>query len=338
MTDSAPTTNHNAVQNETAEPAPAVTSPRRPRPGRFRGGVFVAQMLGLWAMVTGVAVGVRLLHDASPKWGNLATQLALIIATLVGFLVTRRHRQRDWVGPMARLREAYTDVRDRNAPIDELDTVGGQLQPAADLLASALRDLRSQQANVAALNDELRMRVAQRTELLERRIGSLKRQSTTDQLTGLQNRRRLEEMMPQEVERCRLSGADLSVLMIDVDYFKQLNDLKGHATGDEFLKSIGQLIRSTVRDVDEAFRVGGDEFVVVLPGSTPASADALAARLVSLTEALAKTYKVPLPPKLSIGASSLSTSADPTHPGLLATADKALYAIKSARKVKSRAG
>jgi diguanylate cyclase (GGDEF)-like protein len=295
------------------------------------------QLLGLWTMVTLIAVGVRYLQDVSPRWGNLATQMALIMATVIGYLVTRHHRQRDWVAPMARLRQAYADVRDRNAPIDELDHTGGQLQPAADLLAATLRELRSQRANVAALNDELRQRVAQRTELLERRIGSLKRQSNTDQLTGLQNRRRLEEMMPQEVERCRLSGVDLSVLMVDIDYFKQLNDLRGHATGDEFLRSVGQLIRSSIRDVDEAFRVGGDEFVVVLPGSTPAAADALAARLVSLTESLARTYKVPLPPKLSIGASSLSTATDPTHPGLLATADKALYAIKSSRPVHSRA-
>ncbi len=309
--------------------------PRAKRP--YRRWIFVTQMLGLWAMVTIVAIGVRYLHDTSPRLGNVTTQLALIIAAVTGFLITRHHRQRDWADPMKRLRQAYTEVRDRNAAIDELDAVGGHLQPAADMLASALRDLRVQQANVAALNEELRSRVAQRTEALERRIGSLKRQSTTDQLTGLQNRRRLEEMMPLEIARCREKGIDLSVLMIDVDYFKQLNDLKGHAAGDEFLKSIGQLLRSSIRDGDEAFRVGGDEFVVVLPACTPDAADALAARLVSLTEALARTYKVPLPPKLSIGAASLSTSADPTHPGLLATADKALYAIKSTRKIKSRA-
>src|SRR5690606_6684802 len=131
---------------------------------------------------------------------------------------------------------------------------------------------------------------------LERRIGSLKRQSTTDKLTGLQNRRRFDEAFGQTVARCMEEEADLSVLMIDVDYFKQLNDLRGHAAGDEFLRLTGQLIRSSIRPEDEAFRLGGDEFCIVMPGLSAGVAREKAQNLRTLAESLAKTFKVPMPP------------------------------------------
>ena len=296
------------------------------------------KVMALLILATGVAIGTRYLQDTAPRWGNYVTQIALVAAAIAGFASTWQHRRRDWLGPLQRLTQAYADVRDRNAPIDSLNQVGGMLQPAAMMIAELLRELRTQQTKVAELNEELRMRVAQRTELLERRIGSLKRQSTTDKLTGLQNRRRLDEALPEAIAACRQEGTDLCVLMIDVDYFKQLNDLKGHATGDEFLRSVGQLMRSTVRAADAAFRVGGDEFVIILPGCNGASGQAFANRLISLTEALARTFKVPLPPRLSIGLSTLSGIADPSATALLAAADKALYEIKSNRPIKSRAG
>jgi diguanylate cyclase (GGDEF)-like protein len=297
-----------------------------------------AQLMGLWIAVTAVAIGVRYLHGVSPRWGNYATDLGLIAAMVGGFFSFRHRQNRDWQEPMARLQERVSEVRAGQASIDSLNGVGGQIAPATAVIQELLRELRTQETRIAELRDELRQRLAQRTEVLERRIGSLKRQSTTDTLTGLQNRRRFDEMLPEAVVRCQETGEDLCVLMIDVDYFKQLNDLKGHATGDEFLKSIGQLIRSSIRPDDEAFRIGGDEFVIVLPGVDGDIARTKAASLATLADRLAKTFKVPLSPRLSIGISSLRECRTDSPEALLAAADKHLYEIKSSRTVKSRAG
>ena len=129
-----------------------------------------------------------------------------------------------------------------------------------------LRDSRRKRAEAAALEHETRQRIANRTDALERTIGSLRQQATRDVLTGLFNRRMLEEYLPQAVKRCKEARIGLCLLMIDVDHFKLLNDTLGHAAGDELLKTIGQLIRSTIREKDLAFRCGGDEFVVQLEG------------------------------------------------------------------------
>src|SRR5207249_3038126 len=110
------------------------------------------------------------------------------------------------------------------------------------------------------------------------------------------------------------------------------NDTLGHAAGDELLRNIGQIIRSSIRENDAAFRCGGDEFVVVLNGSTVGAAQALAKRINSLVAALAKTLRIPQRPGLSIGISTLDELRDPNAQSLLEQADKRLYEIKSARK------
>jgi diguanylate cyclase (GGDEF)-like protein len=139
-------------------------------------------------------------------------------------------------------------------------------------------------------------------------------------LTGLLNRRALNEHLAKAIERCEAKSFPVSVLMIDV------------AAGDELLRSIGQLLRSTLRDSDTAFRCGGDEFVVVLEGSDAAGARALATRLTTLVDGLTKTLKVPAQPRLSIGAATLSELAAPSPDALLEEADKQLYAVKGDRK------
>src|SRR5206468_3832062 len=107
-------------------------------------------------------------------------------------------------------------------------------------------------------------------------------QATRDPLTGLHNRRLLDQYLPRAIETCREKGDDLAVLAIDVDHFKKLNDAMGHAAGDALLRDIGRLIRSTVRAQDAAFRCGGDEFVIVLPGAGAEAAEAMARRLAWL--------------------------------------------------------
>jgi diguanylate cyclase (GGDEF)-like protein len=186
---------------------------------------------------------------------------------------------------------------------------------------------------VAGLNDEIRQRVATRTNALEREIGSLRQQATRDVLTGLFNRRMLDSYLPQLLEKCVNQGMDLSVLMIDIDHFKLLNDNLGHKAGDDLLRDVGQIIRSGIRDNDAGFRVGGDEFVVVLPGATPASASALASRLTDLVDALAKPLRLERKPRLSVGVVSMSEINGSNVRELLSLADKRAYEVKLSRRM-----
>jgi len=160
-------------------------------------------------------------------------------------------------------------------------------------------------------------------------MGALRHQATRDSLTGLYNRRTLEATLHRLAEHCHAAGESLSVMMIDVDDFKLLNDTIGHPAGDEFLRSVAQLIKSTMRDNDIAFRYGGDEFVVILPATRRQDAQPLAERLSSLVDGISRTLPLPRAPRLSIGLVNIDET-----PGdaLLAAADKLLYQSKHARK------
>ena len=101
-------------------------------------------------------------------------------------------------------------------------------------------------------------------QLLEKNA-QLEALSITDPLTGLANRRRLMSRLDEETSRARRYKTPLSVVMIDIDHFKQVNDTHGHAMGDEVLRNIGAMLKASVRTTDLAARYGGEEFTLVLP-------------------------------------------------------------------------
>ncbi|MBL8428705.1 MAG: diguanylate cyclase [Dechloromonas sp.] len=109
--------------------------------------------------------------------------------------------------------------------------------------------------------------------------------SQTDSLTGLYNPRYLRERLPGELERATRYGRELSLLVIDCDNFKRVNDCYGHLEGDKVLQTLAQVIQACLRRSDSAFRYGGEEFVVLLPETESSAAVALAERLRSLFEA-----------------------------------------------------
>jgi diguanylate cyclase (GGDEF)-like protein len=261
------------------------------------------------------------------QWTFQVALAAAIVCLSVAALVGRREH---WYRPMSRLCDLLPRIRSGKAPIDELDCVGGGLTPLVPLLQDLLRDLRQQRANVARMQAEMQQRVAQRTDALERAIGSLRQQATRDSLTGLFNRRFLDTYLPQVMQRCRTERLDLAVLMIDLDNFKLLNDTLGHAAGDELLRAVGQIIRSGIRGEDAAFRAGGDEFLVLLPGCGPNQARALADRLTRLVDGLGRTLRVHPPARLCAGV-ALMAAGDADAAALLRRADNALYDEKRIR-------
>jgi diguanylate cyclase (GGDEF)-like protein len=158
-----------------------------------------------------------------------------------------------------------------------------------------------------------------------------KRNATIDGLTGLYNRRWIDDALPRFVSRYARGGQPLAILMVDVDHFKKFNDTYGHPMGDQVLVKVGQALRTQVRPTDHVARYGGEEFLVILPDTTPSSAATVADRLRTAIHAieLAEPDGSAIPRiTISLGGGCLAQGQD--MKGLLATADAALYASKHA--------
>ncbi len=158
----------------------------------------------------------------------------------------------------------------------------------------------------------------------------LSEQATRDSLTGLFNRRYLDDTLAREVARAKRDDQPLSLVMIDMDNLKEINDQHGHAIGDLILQAMAKLMEKKSRRSDIACRFGGDEFVMVLPGMSSATA---ARRTEDWLSALAGTNpsreKLKIKPTLSAGISSFPEHGQDAE-ALLREADKAMYAAKAA--------
>jgi diguanylate cyclase (GGDEF)-like protein len=153
--------------------------------------------------------------------------------------------------------------------------------------------------------------------------------SVTDDLTGLMNRRAFDRRLSEEVDRAARYGTPLSLIMIDLDVFKSVNDRFGHATGDMLLRAFGQLLRAELRATDVAVRYGGDEFALVLPGINKTGAWAVAEKICGRLRNLDWGLDQAIRSTASMGVASLS---DPPVEAsvLLELADAALYRAKRA--------
>ncbi|APP84119.1 diguanylate cyclase [Xanthomonas hortorum pv. vitians] len=158
---------------------------------------------------------------------------------------------------------------------------------------------------------------------------SLRRQSIRDALTGLYNRRYLEESLSHELARCARRDLPLSVLMLDVDHFKQFNDSQGHAGGDLLLAAVGELLLTRLRAEDVACRYGGEEFTVILPETDGAEAMRVAEQIRGFIAALAVTDGQRSLPRVtaSIGVASFPIDGE-LGSSLIQKADAALYIAK----------
>lgn len=125
------------------------------------------------------------------------------------------------------------------------------------------RDLIRQNEQLRRLNAELESIVAERTRELVEKNRELEVLSVTDRLTGLYNRRKLDEVLEEELVRCRRYGVEFAVVIMDIDHFKRINDSHGHHVGDVVLQEMAAILRERTRDADALARLGGEEFVIV---------------------------------------------------------------------------
>ena len=159
-------------------------------------------------------------------------------------------------------------------------------------------------------------------------------QAVTDELTGLANQRAFREFMAREEERAQRFGHDLSLIMLDIDDFKEVNDKYGHLQGDDVLRMVGRILDEESRGIDEPARYGGEEFAVALPETGLAGAAELGERIRARIE----SERVPgrngaaaLRVTTSVGAASMPASAESVQ-GLVAASDAALYEAKRSGK------
>jgi len=193
-------------------------------------------------------------------------------------------------------------------------------------LKQAERQLRISEQRYRELSAELELKVQERTLELRNANGELHRLATTDSLTGVWNRRYLEQAVAGEMARAQRYGEPLALVMFDIDHFKAINDRHGHLVGDHVLIEMAQRIRGHLRASDLLARWGGEEFVILLPHSTAPAAARLAEKL------RLATMMQPFPTAGTITTSFgvAEYQPDDTLDGWFTRADNALYAAKEA--------
>ena len=170
------------------------------------------------------------------------------------------------------------------------------------------------------------------TDITKRKAleASLMKLSREDPLTGLYNRRTILDLLEEEINRVLRYRHPLSVLMMDIDHFKQINDQWGHPTGDEVLKAFAAKCQSVMRENDKMGRFGGEEFVMVLPETGKADASLVAERIREMTSEMnirAKRGATEIPVTVSVGVTTASDGDDVE--AVIARADDAMYQAKS---------
>ncbi|MGD2094836.1 MAG: sensor domain-containing diguanylate cyclase [Phycisphaerales bacterium] len=175
------------------------------------------------------------------------------------------------------------------------------------------------------------------SQLVGASIGNIKlferiqRQATTDGLTGLVNHKTFYEILEKELWRSRRYGGQISLIMVDIDDLKGINDECGHRAGDKVIKEISKKIKECIRQIDTAARYGGDEFAVILINTSLIDASIVARRMVEMVADSTTTWnKKTIPLSISVGLGQYNADTSPED--ITSRSDQALYAAKQAGK------
>jgi len=255
---------------------------------------------------SGVRESIRLMAVASVLVGLLGIALASIlvyqISRPIRLLVEGVRRFGDTFDPTRpETADFRIDFRTYNEIGDIRDSVN-------EMTAALLRNMRER-------------------ERLKKETGELRVQATTDAMTGLYNKRQFEEEYPVIVGMAAKRGHRLSLMLLDMDRFKQLNDTLGHAAGDDALRDLADSIRATTGPTERPYRIGGDEFVIVAAGSDHATARAISERISSEYE---RRKSEGNPTSISFGI--VEFGGHMGHEELLKAADAEMYRVKREKK------
>jgi two-component system, cell cycle response regulator len=174
------------------------------------------------------------------------------------------------------------------------------------------------------------LRIKRLQDQLEEKNRELEQLSVRDGLTGLFNHRHLHELLADEYERSRRTGEPVSVVMFDLDRFKEVNDTHGHQAGDHVLRELADIMRESAREIDKLGRYGGEEFMAILPDSDRAAGHSFAERVREMVEK--QRFEIhehePLHMTISAGVASYPEDEADSPRRLVHSADRALYSAK----------
>jgi diguanylate cyclase len=225
---------------------------------------------------------------------------------------------------------AHTDATSYGATLHDVSgQLVGDVSPLAALIERLVGEAREMARRSERLGNRLKQSV-QTIRTLEHTLDDVRRESTTDGLTEIANRRAFDMTLRETAAEAMNSGDDLSLLMIDIDHFKRVNDAWGHQTGDEVLHLVASILKQTVRGQDTAARYGGEEFAVILPTTAVGAAVSVGD---NIRRACEKYRFMAQDAQQPIGTITLSIGVACYDPGeALATwirrADAALYRAK----------
>lgn len=262
---------------------------------------------------------------------------ALSVGTVLVLLLFRHWVTRHLAAMAAYTRGLNLDSLDtplildrRNQPGgEELDEVAASINRMRSTIVSQLAIRQVHEAELQAHREQLEQMVAARTEALEAQRDAVQRLANTDHLTGVLSRRHFYDCIDREIARATRDGTPLSVLMLDIDHFKRINDTYGHPVGDLVLKAFAAACQAELPATAIFGRLGGEEFALILPGTSFEAALAIAEVLRSTTEKTSVSTAEGA--KVSFTVSSglaVMDALDADVEALLKRCDEALYTAK----------
>jgi diguanylate cyclase (GGDEF)-like protein len=272
----------------------------------------VSQELGLTILAE------RDRNEVYAAWTELRNMFLTLVGSLVLIVAAVAFRMgRSIVGPLQRLIRAADCIAAGDLDVQLAVTQNDELGRLTTVFNQMADRLRRSHAEIMAANKAMQ----QQNEMLETL-------SVTDSLTGLYNRSKLDAILADELARFNRTQRQFSLLMLDIDHFKTLNDTYGHVSGDQILTAVAQILLQSVRSIDYAARYGGDEFVIILVETPAGMARKTAERIRLQVENMRYSVdgtKIPI--TVSIGIVQCQ-SIDATPTMLLARVDTALYEAK----------
>lgn len=277
----------------------------------------------------GDAVLAAILNTGSPGLIALDLMSVMIGVAVIGLMLSFLWLQYGVLRPIQRSAENLRRWRDGLADVGERDLPPLELQELAQTVVDASQELHEWQDKAQALRETLDQRLSARTRDLTRAQQRAEREADTDALTGLSNRRVLERALPEMFAEQRTQRSELTLALFDINHFKACNDALGHKAGDELLAFVGDLVRMcTRRNRDVGIRIGGDEFVLLLPTTSAVAAVSLLERLSAMFAQHTRTLSVPTPPTLSGGVVSMHEHGAQSPEEMLKMADEMMYRAK----------
>ncbi len=290
----------------------------------------------LWALASLLGMVVAALVMVTDRFGHRNGVVEVLVAVLLGAMTMAAF------APWKAILGGSRTRREVRRLTDQLRRAGYH-EPLKGLLSDGNRDIEGDFDRLRrAIHDRLSEATAHRVEAghlrrtmddsIRRETGRatdrLRKEVHTDALTGVGNRRALEEHLGRMLDEAGRQGKSLAAVVIDVDRFKPINDLLGHAVGDECLVFLGKILSGSLRGDDRAFRSGGDEFVVLMPGATSQVGIMVGERLRDLYRQMAWKHEAEKQPTLSMGVAAVRPGELKDPRDLIRRADEAMYESK----------